>query len=259
MTAISQTRPLSPFSQIQEFCSSLSTLLTSLCQRTDSAFRRVYVMKKDGDGNIKFYDDRENAGKKVVILTYIENIKTGDLQFDEPNYVIATKCALIVLAMPFYTLGKIAWYAFKTPLEISALVIDTLIKAGDELSMSRFYEGCVKLRHGVSQIPDMFGNGLFEIIKAPFFGYATALASFYGIFKPYHARVVVAGLEHASQRGLSYKEDCKNIPPRPNENCWEAFAKDIGNAHPCYLAQCFQVRGNVRDARIVVIRRESIS
>lgn len=261
MSTVSQVGRLSPFSQVQEFCSSVGSLLSTLFERTDSAFRRVHVMKKDANGNIKLYNVKDPATqqiKKTAVLSYIEDIKTGEMTLDEPGYIIASKCALIALGLPFYTVGKMAWYVFKTPFEISALAINTLMKAGQHLAIGRLYEGAVDMRIGFSQVPEMFGIGLFEIIKAPIFFLGAELAVIYGIFRPFHGRKIEAIIEHAWQQGASFKEDFRNVPPRIGENCWDAFVQDIHDAHPFYFAHCFQVRGNVQDPRIVVIRRGAI-
>jgi hypothetical protein len=259
MSAVTHSAHLNPISQVEQVCSSVSALLSTLCEKTDSAFRRVHVMKRDGSGNIKLYDvkDKETGvTRKVGVLSYVEDIKTGEMQLDEPGYVISFKCALLVLGVPFYTIGKMAWYIFKTPFEISALAVETLIKAGEYFAIARLYEGCIEMRRGFSQIPEMFGNGLFDIIKAPIFGLAAEFASIYGIFRPYHGRKIEALIENAWQQGASYKDDFRNIPARTGENCWTAFVKDLHDAHPFYLAHCFQVRGNVNDSRIVVIGRD---
>ncbi len=261
MSAVTELTHLSPISQIQQFCSSLNSFLSTLCEGVDSAFRRVHVMKKDANGNIRLYDvkDKETGTtRKVGVLSYIEDIKTGEMQLDEPSYVIATKCALLVLGIPFYTVGKMAWHVFKTPFEITVLAVNTLVKAGDQFAICRYYEGMMEMRRGFSQVPEMFGNGLFEIIKAPLFGLGAELASIYGVFRPYHGRKIEAIIEKAWQQGASYKDDFRNITPRVGESCWDAFVKDVWDARPFYLAHCFQVRGNVNDPRVVIIRREAL-
>jgi hypothetical protein len=261
MSAITRSGHLDPIAQIQQFYSSLSSLLSTLCERTDSAFRRIYVMKKDDRGNIKLYDVKDKKTgeiKKTGIISYIEDIKTGEMQLDEPSYVIAIKCALLVLGIPFYMVGKMAWYTLKTPFEITALAMNTLVKAGEHFAIERYYEGIIEMRRGFSQIPEMFGNGLFEVIKTPIFSLGAQLTCVYGTFRPYHGRKFEAMIEHAWQQGASYKEDFRNVPLRTGENCWSAFVKDVHDAHPFYLAHCFQVRGNVNDPRIVVIRREAL-
>jgi hypothetical protein len=260
MSTVSQIGRLSPIAQIQHFWS-CTRLLSSLCESTDSVFRRVHVMKRDETGNIKLYKVKNKTTgetKQVGVLSYIEEIRTGEMQLDEPGYIIVIKCAMIALGMPLYTVGKMGWHMFKTPFEISALAINTLIKTGEQLALGRLYEGAVEMRHGFSQVPEIFGEGLFEIIKAPIFALGAELAALGGIVRPYHGRGIEKIIEFAWQKGASYQEDFKNPPPRTGENCWDAFVKDVHDTHPFYLGPCFQGRGNVNDAQIIVIRREAL-
>ena len=261
MSAITETFPLTPFEQMQQFCSAIGSLLGSLCEKTESAFRRVHLMKKDADGNIKFYDVKNietGETKKISVLSYIEEIETGDLQKDEPAHVVAQKCAWVALAIPFYTAGAMAWNAFKIPVEICSMLLDTLKKVGELLALQRLYEGAVEMRQGLMQIPGIIGDRLFEIVKAPIFGFGAEIASICGMIKPYRCRKIEALIESAWHGGASYKEDFRKIPKRPDENCLEAFVKDAQLMRPFYLAHCFQVRGNVNDPDIEVIRRESL-
>jgi hypothetical protein len=256
MTAVTSTERLSPFSQLSQYCSSLSSILSTVFEKTDTAFRRVQVMKRDENGNFKSYQRTDPVTKAKCMdsrITYIEHISTGELYKDEPAQIVSIKCALIVLAMPFYTVGKMAWYLCKTPFDITTIVLDTLIKAGQQLVLGRFYAGFSEMGNGCIQLVDSVGSNLFEIVKGPIFGLGTALAALYGTVKPYHGRVFEALMEKAWQQGASYKDDFRNIPPRAGENCWEAFVKDVQLAHPFYLAHCFQSRGNINDPRIVRI------
>lgn len=251
-----------PFSQIQQFCSSISLQLNKICKSTDSTFRRVHVIKRDEQGNIKLYNskDRVTGETKIVsVLSYIEEIETGNMQLDEPAYIISVKCALLVLGIPLYTLGKIAWHAFKTPFDISIIAINTLERVGQHLMIERFYESAVEMRKGCSLVSEAFCDGLSEIIKDLLFGLGAEFASMYGIVRPYQGRWFEQLFEHAWQNGAHYKDDFRYVPPRAGESCWTACVKDMQDAHPCYLAHCFQVRGNVmNNPHITVVRREAL-
>ncbi len=264
MTSTIQSQSLNLPTQFQQFFSSVGSMLTSLCENTDSAFRRVHVMKRDANGNIRLFDVRdENTSttgemRKTTLITYVEDIKTGEMTLDEPHYVISIKCFLIALGMPFYAIGKMAWYTFKTPFEITAIATRAILEAGRQFAYGRFYEGFGGLSKAVSLSSERLGYGLGEIVKAPLFGLGGVLAGLYGVVKPYHGRKIEAIIEHAWQNGASYKEDLRQVPARPGENCWEAFVKDVIDAHPFYLAHCFQVRGNISDSNLVVIRRSPL-
>ena len=144
MAAISS--PLNPVSQLQQVFNSVSSLCSSLTESTESAFRRVHVTKKDPSGNIKFYDRKETivdpvtgqetiVTKKVSSLSYIEDVKTGQMYLDEAPYIVATKCAMIALGLPFYTVGMMCWHTLRTVVSFSCTVFQTLSKMGEYLSL----------------------------------------------------------------------------------------------------------------------------
>ena len=262
--------PLSPCAQVRQLGSAIGSLLISVCERTDTAFRRVHVQKIDARGNIISYPtnadgniiDRRKANaetKWISDLRYIEDVKTGDLYFDERDEnleswcIVSIKCTLIVLGAPFYTAGKILSNIIRTPIEIGAIAFKTLYQVGKLLSQGECLQSCTAIGSGLYEIGETCGERLFEIIKAPIFGLGVELAALYGIFKPYHGRKFVAMIENAWQNGASYKNDVRNIPECSNNSPCEMFNR------PCYLAYCFQVRGDVNDPRITVIRRELLS
>ncbi|SRR5581483_11282295 len=252
---------LSPTAQIQKFFGIAADLLDSLMESTDSAFKRVTITKRDNSGNTRFYDVKDpNTGqiRRISELTYIEDVKTGDLYMNESMYVVAFKCVGVFVGMPFYTLGKMVWHAVKTPLEVGSIAQATLMKMQQLFSSGEYLGAAKENLFGAEQIYVALSTGLFEIGKSPFFGIGCMLAATYGVFKPYHARKFEALLENAWQQGCSYKEDLRNVPERPNENCWQAFVKDVLDCHTFYLAHCFQVRGNTGDRLVTVKAREKL-
>lgn len=267
-TAIGPTR-IDPFTQLQQFCTSIGSLLGSIVESTDSVFRRVEVQKRDSDGNIKFYDEKETiidpdtgetkvVTKKVSVLHYIEDVKTGELYVNDSRFWVAAKCAGIAVATPLYAFGKICWYLVKTPIDIGVIALDSISKIVAQVCLGRLYEASSEAQRSFIQMSQTLGTGLFEVVKAPLFALGVELTAIYGLFKPYHARKFEAIMEKAWQRGASYKEDLRRVPARAGEDCWTAFVRDIRDAHPFYLAHCFQVRGNVNDPRIRVMSRSNL-
>jgi hypothetical protein len=261
-TGVLTTRS-SPCTQIKQFCTALGSLFTSALERSESAFRRVHVMKKDENGNIKTYDRKEpaNSGssttaKKVSVVTYIEDIKTGEMYLDEPGYVVAVKCFCIALGMPFYALGKVIWYAVKTPVQIAVIACDTIANTGEQLMLGRLYEAATHSKEGLIEAAQVLANGIFDIVKSPFLAIGCELAAIYGIFKPFHGRKFERIFENAWQNGVSFREDARKFPEPSEKFSWKDFKRDIHNANPFYLASCFQVRGNVKEPRVIVVRRE---
>src|SRR5690348_12970593 len=104
---------LSPVAQIQKFLNTGADLLGSLTESTDAAFKRVTITKRDASGNVRFYnvtDPDTGQTRRVSVLTYIEDIKTGDLYLNEPMHIVASKCLAVTFSMFFYTLGKMGWH-----------------------------------------------------------------------------------------------------------------------------------------------------
>ncbi len=239
------TAPVGTLSASDQFSlwdSAITELFTSLCDKTDESFRRVRIQKKDEAGNIKTYES-------------IEDIKTGALYLDEPFYVTSIKCALIAFANILNTFGKMIWYTIRAPIAISAVAAESIANAAKEFAMGRCLESSTELKKGLIRSWELGVESLFEIVKCPIFGLGVELGAIYGIFRPNFGRKIVGKLEHAWLNGISYKQSFNRIPPRDGENCLEAFSKDIQSTHPFYLAQCFQVRGNVNDPHIIVVNR----
>ncbi len=245
------------WTQIQQFCNALGSLFTGLAERSESAFRRVYVMKKDALGNIKTYDQKPPATpQKVTQVSYIEDIKTGEMYLDEPGYVVAVKCALIGLGMPFHVLGKMVWQTLKTPLEIGLIASFTLAKAGKQLVLGECKKAAIHAREGFLEADYVLSCGIFDIVKAPIFGLGCQIAAIYGILKPFHGRAAAGKCANALQNGVSFKEESCAYPNFSQLVSWQEFKSYFHNLQFSYLAPCFQVRGNVGNPRIIVVRRE---
>lgn len=269
MTTAVSTGYLTPGAQIQQFCNSITSLFSSLTESTDSAFKRVHLTKYDANGNIRFYDKKERVidpvtgessvvTKQISDLTYIEDQITGELYLDEPQHSVAFKSFLVALATPLYTIAKMSWHTFKTPLEMSGIALHSIAPIGQLFYSGNFCEAAKDTQRAFVQIFEVFGTGLFEIVKAPLFALGCELAALYGIFKPYHGRKYEALIENAWQQGSSHKLDFRNINAREGESCLKAFFKDIQESRPFYLAHCFQVRGNIQDPLMRVTARDPL-
>lgn len=258
MATVSYAGNLSPYAQIEQYCTSLISVLPSLFESTDTAFRRVEVMKLDEHGDVRHFRHRDATGRVRIVssITYIEEVRTGDLYKNDSVNIVAMKCLMVVLATPIYTMGKICWYLCQTTIDVSAIVLDTLYKVGQEIVYGRLNESSVEMRHEFSQLSDAIGDGLFEIVKAPIFALGVELVALYGILKPYHGRKFEALIENAWQKGVSSKNDLRNIPQK--ENCVEDLLQGIRDSRPLYLAYCFQVRGNLSNPSCRLISQESI-
>jgi hypothetical protein len=258
-TAISAT--LDPCSQFQVLSAAFGSLVNSATESSDTAFRTVQVKKKDADGNIKFYEKKEvvtdpqtgaqtTTTRRFDTLTYIEHVHSGDLYKDEPWYLVSIKCACLAFALPFYGLGKIAWHVIKIPLQIIDIASESFAKIAERFKEGLCMEGINEIGHFFYQEISIFAADVFEIAKVPIFTIGCEIAAIYGIIKPYHGRRFEAMMEHAWQNGISYKKDQRTGPSQNEEGCFPCVREN----NPCYMARCFQSRGNTHDPRIILVR-----
>jgi hypothetical protein len=256
MTTVSSAGRLSPYSQLEQLCSSLGSLIGSVREPDKAFLNLVHVNVTDQDGII------------TPSRVYSEDVNTGDMYKNEKWDVIAAKCGLVAFGTPLYTLGKMAWHVFDTSMMIIGIALETLVEVGRQFACKRFQKGLVEMREGLSEIAGTLGAGLFEVVSAPIFGLGVEVAALYGIFKPYHGRKFVAMIEKAWHKGASYRDDVrkfvmmieKSLPK--GASCKDFIKKfsDFANkpsetfrTRPLYLAYCFQVRGNTRDTCVQVL------
>lgn len=268
MTSVSSAQILDPFSQLNQCFSTLASMVGSVFTSSENDFVRTTVKKRNDRGNFKVIDVFDAQLKKKVPFsdfTYIEDTKTGNLYKDEPENVIASKCAGIVLALPFFTLGKVIWHICKTPFEITRIALDMLSKIGPQLMRCRFYEVAMNIKQGCWEMLNTMTTGLFEIVKAPLFFVAVELAALYGIIRPYYGRKFEALLEEAWQQGISFKKDFRFTPAGGKKEGLDCISEGCVQGlfetepHAFYLAHCFQVRGNTSSPKIEVLRRSNLS
>ena len=240
MTA--STYPISQF---------FSDLFSSCFQKTEDRFGRVYINKLDERGNPKEYKKRDEAGNTIQYseVCYIEDKLTGDLYIDESASVIAIKCTAIFSVTPLYTAGVIAWNLYQ--------LCGGVARAAAEM-FKAMRNGCSdvsEMKRTFSLLPHTCKERLMEMISAPLFGLGMAGAAALGVLKPLHGRSIEALVEKAWHKGASYKDDMRKIPERKAENAWVSCWKDIHSGKEFFLAYCFQVRGNLSDRDIRVLRR----
>lgn len=257
------TLPISASQPTLFFSDLFTDLITAFpCARSaDAAFERVYLNKLDETGEPKTYKINDRVTGEPVYtttLSYIENRTTGDFYLDEPETVVRGKCAALILGIPFYTAGFMAWNVTKTALMTFLTGIDAFKQLGEQLASADIEQGCHLFQRQICTIPSILANGIWTVVSAPIYAVAAELSACVGLVDPYLGREWEAAVEYRWQKRLSYREDFSKIPKRPSETCWEAFMKDLVDARGCYLANCFQVRGNVANREIRVLRREAI-
>jgi hypothetical protein len=223
----------------------------------EPAFESVAISKLHRNGQVKVYEIiNPVTGEKSqqTIRKAILDRTTGDLYLDEKEYVVRAKCLAIMLGMPFYTLSTIGWHLTKLPIVVAVVAFDALKQIPSrwcDLTLNAAWNG---FREKVYQITVLSAKEVFEVVKAPFYFIAAECAACVGVVNPYLGRKWVGKVEYSWQNQRSYKEDFRKIPARPDESCWEAFVTDLIQSRAFYLAYCFQVRGNLSDKNVRLIR-----
>jgi hypothetical protein len=90
------------------------------------------------------------------------------------------------------------------------------------------------------------GENLKSIGNVFYYGVQIWALAGYGIFRSYDARAAIASAENA-QIGLSYKEDMRYT----KVGCFQTLKE----AKAFYIGWCFQIRGNVRNANLVIYNK----
>ena len=232
-------RPFTPSYPLKLFFSDIKTALCSCMKKTDELFSRVHV-------------DKVKWGSHVN-QTYIKDIQTGDLYYDEPLNAIREKCLAISIVVPFYAIGFVMWYLYQT-VRSTAIIAQKIFQETHELFNDQKYFQVAQITNNAVQL-------LFEDLKqrwwyillTPCFTLAIELVAFCALFKPYSMRKIEAMLEKAWHGGVSYTRDIRKITGIYNmtrSDCM-AYLREIHRDRVFYLAYCFQARGNVSEVKVI--------
>lgn len=249
------------FFRMSECIRWIGSSLPCSCSGTKAAFRRTFLNKLDMDGQPRMFDAIDRRTHQITrtpLLSYVEDVATGDLYLDEEWHVVATKCVAIALGNPLYALGTELWHLTKTILVVGVVAIDAIKRLGEQIGQGNLEVVGTIGWHWLVETARTVGEGIWGIVSTPFYAIGVEFAALYGIFDQYQGRKWVAAIEHSWQNGASYREDLEWPVRQENRNFWDAFVEDLKKSRTHYLANCFQVRGNVQDPNIRVIRSEAL-
>lgn len=249
------------FSQVSECFRWIGSSLPCASSSSEAAFRRTFLNKLDDTGQPRMFDvvdRRTNQVTRTPLLSYVEDVATGDLYLDEEWHVLATKCAAVALGNPLYALGTEVWHFTKMLIVVGVVAMDAIKKMGEQFCQGDAEGAGATCWNWITETGSALSEGIWGMASTPFYALGVEFAALYGIFDQYRGRKWVAAIEHSWQKGASYKEDHEWPVRNENQHCWDSFVQDLKKARTHYLANCFQVRGNVRDANIRVIRSEAL-
>ncbi len=227
----------------------------------EAAFRRTFINKLDAAGRPRLFDVVDQSTNETTftpLLSYVEDISTGDLYLDEEWYILAIKCAAVALGNPLYALGVEFWHFTKTVLIVGVVGLDAVEKLGAQLWQGELRAVVSTCWNWFAETGSVLGEGIWEMVVTPFYAIGVEFSAIYGIFDQYRGRKWVAAIERSWKKGVSYKEGSRGAVHNENESCWDAFVRRLKTLQIHYLANCFQKRGHVWDLNIRVIRSEEL-
>lgn len=248
------------FSEVSSFFQWAGSILP--CTRGENAlFRRTIINKLDEQGQPKVYDVRIPGTQdthRTTQLSYIQDVSTGDLYLDEEWQVIATKCVAIAIGNPLYAIGTEVFHLTKTMLVVGVVAMDAIKKIGENIYRAEYQKIGSSAWEWVEETAAALHEGIWDLLSTPIFALGVELAALYGIFDQYQGRKWVAAVEHAWQKGASYRLDHEKPPRNENDGWWTVLVNEIKSSRTHYLANCFQIRGNIHDRQVRVIRSEAL-
>lgn len=144
------------------------------------------------------------------------------------------KCMAIPLGLTLYTPGRMLWTVTRLIVEISTIALQALsdfVRQWQEgqalLTMMSSY-----LKKIVCDIPSTVAKRVIDCMSHFFFASIVLASAAYGLVSTYEGRKWESLIEVAWS-GASFKKDLRFL------GVWDAQA--------CYLAHCFQLRGNMND------------
>ena len=163
-----------------------------------------------------------NGRARAKIQTIDNRDREHPIQMvDDPVSTIALKCFLILIGLPFYTLGVMATHTVRC---------FTLI--GKNLSEGNFTEAFLSLIQEV-----------WAVAKAPIYGLAIAFYAAVGILFPLPMRSVIAQLE----RDWSGSDRSHSLCVLKTENGIRDYFFDRKSKNTVFLAHCFQPIGELNN------------
>lgn len=165
----------------------------------------------------------------------------------EPMYVTACKCAGLVIGIPFFLMASISWHLIRTP--ITALVT-LCISLGRALSYRDKAHTIQFLKDLVWTVPKGIVEGIWMIVRAPFYAVAMEFAALYGVFRPLEGRKAVAAIE----RGWHQMPRTYDVRYADWDSDRSFVLKALGDKDfngTFYLAFCMQPLGTLDDPHII--------
>lgn len=183
---------------------------------------------------------RHRDGKRQSRLEIIDP-KQGRWMHEQMG-ITAMKCLMLLAGIPIYLALTIAWHAFRTPITFTATLIGSFVKLvchPDGEHLKQFLVGA----------PLALIQGMWNIVRAPFYAIAMEFAALYGVFRPIEGRVFVSQVER-KWHGVDRTKDARFQDPDLDPKFVLKAVGDKDFDHVWFLAFCMQPYGTLTDGHI---------
>jgi len=177
----------------------------------------------------------------------IVDLKTKNRYYHEPMSMTALKCFELVLGLPIFLATYIGWNIIRTPLVAVATVLVSLGRWISHPNKTQFVQ---LLKDIAWTAPKCILQGIWTVVRAPFYVIAMEFAALYGIFRPIEGKKILGDLQlalHQRPRTHDVRYQDPNLDPM---FILKAIAdKDFDKTF--YIAFCMLPLGKLDDSHIV--------
>ncbi len=193
---------------------------------------------------------RDNQGNFKLFNSLIDQ-RTGEIYNGDDPCVIRIKCALILTALSFYTVGNIVWRSVQLPLDVTRVALGAIDHLVKDIQQSRA-SASTFTREFFFDSSKKAAEDVWEVLRVPFLAIAVAATASLGLISPYEGRKYEAKVERIWQHGAARSEDVRRVHHPSSTSCLEGFFRTMEKANAFYLAYCFQPVGCLDDKKIAI-------
>jgi hypothetical protein len=225
----------------------LGTLYERAFETPESEFVPVTINKFHPSlGSVKSYfvlNHETREKERQTDLHSLLDLRTQDVYLNGQSYIITGKCVALLVLNPLTALFRIAFHVVFTPIQIGDIALTALKEAYNGPT-----DGLFSLtKRVICDSACALSDRITAIARVPIYATALELGALWGVFHPFQARKIIAMIEQEWQGGISYRE---MTTKETGTDLFLRYVRQVFDAPPFYLAQCFQVRDNLYNPRV---------
>ena len=192
---------------------------------------------------------RRDGGQKV--RTEIIHLKTKKRYLHEPLRMIAFKCSLLTLWIPFYMAMYIGWNLIRIPTTTCCAMKE---QSGKIFQSQTVCEVVQKLIDTAWTGINTALSGIWTIVRTPFYAIQMFFGALIGIFFPLQGRQILEAETFLHQKSI--RADFLRHP-KENEGDLEPICKSLKekeSSSTFFAAHCMQPLGKTSDQHIIAVQ-----